>query len=155
MTYLRPVKAQRAGREMAVRRCGCACACVYLRVKSRQIRPEVPRSLLARKVRCGVGLRVRDQLLLHRQLRAGRVQLAAVRAVDGLAVGAAQAGRDARPLGASNRRTSSPASPASARPARLSGTCQVCCWSVPTVWSGRCPPMQWIRSARVHAARTS
>ncbi len=91
----RLVQAQPAWRD-AVRR---GRVCVQLRVQLREVGAEQRGGLLAREMRRAVGLRVGEQLLLHGQLRAGGVQLGAVRPVDALPVRAAQAVGDARPFG--------------------------------------------------------
>jgi len=64
-----------------------------------EVHAEQLRRVVAQQARRAVGLRVGEQLLLQRKLRAGGVHLAAVRPVDALAVRAAQAVGDARPFG--------------------------------------------------------
>lgn len=70
-----------------------------LRLQLRAVRAEQRGGLLTCQMGRVPGLRLREHLFLQGQLRAGRVQLAAVRPVDALPARAAQRVGDTRPLG--------------------------------------------------------
>jgi hypothetical protein len=92
----RLVQAQPARRAMLARDAGAAGQC---RLQLREIGAETPRGQLAGQPRRALGLRVRDQLVFHRQLRGGGVPRDAGPRVDAAAVQlAAQRRGQRRPL---------------------------------------------------------